>query len=247
MIALITALPEELSPLAKKWKKDNSVFDKEGGYEIKVLNLNGVAIALLVTDIGFQHAQRATQYLINNYPIKCIIATGYAGGLSPLLSKGDLVLANEVKMLEVIKPAFPSPELIKTLDDIRVKDVTLHKGTIITSNKLIKKWEDKQTLSSSGVAVDMESAAIAQVASQYNIPWGALRAITDEWNEDLALDFLNHKGDNGHINYKKVVLSTLSKPLKIPRLFCLGVAAKIATKKLTLFWKSAIPKLAEFT
>jgi 5'-methylthioadenosine/S-adenosylhomocysteine nucleosidase len=64
-------------------------------------------------------------------------------------------------------------------------------GTVVTGNQAIfstgrKRWL-RQTFDA--LAVDMESAAVAQVASAYGLPWLAVRAISDTAGDDGCLDF----------------------------------------------------------
>jgi uncharacterized Fe-S cluster protein YjdI len=67
----------------------------------------------------------------------------------------------------------------------------VHVGTVVTGNQAVfptarKRWL-RQTFDA--VAVEMETAAVAQVAVSHGLPWMSVRAISDTAAEDLILDY----------------------------------------------------------
>jgi hypothetical protein len=64
-------------------------------------------------------------------------------------------------------------------------------GTIVTGNQVIFATARKRWLHRTfdALAVEMETAAVAQVAVAHRLPWIAVRAISDTADDDLALDY----------------------------------------------------------
>lgn len=240
MIALVTAFPMELSLLTKGWQQKYIA----GGYVVYCAAINSVSVYVLVTGMGFEHARKAVTSFIQNYSIKYIIATGYAGGLDSKISHGDLIAASKILVLNSNNPLYPKEELFDTLKNSNVKNLTIHDGPIISSKHIISEVNKKQELSSLGIALDMESFAVAQTAEEHGIHWGAVRVITDTRNEVFPFDFSQHQNHNGQINYIKVILSTIKQPSKTKQLFKLGKYSKLATQNLTTYWQNIIPNLS---
>ena len=70
-------------------------------------------------------------------------------------------------------------------------DGPVHTGTIVTGNQAIFSTSRKRWLEQTfdALAVEMETAAVAQVASAHRLPWVAVRAISDTASDDLVLDY----------------------------------------------------------
>jgi hypothetical protein len=67
----------------------------------------------------------------------------------------------------------------------------VHVGTVVTGNQAIfstsrKRWL-RQTFGAQ--VVEMETAAVAQTAIAHELPWVAVRAVSDTADDDLVLDF----------------------------------------------------------
>ena len=68
---------------------------------------------------------------------------------------------------------------------------TFHTVCVVSGNQAIfstnrKRWLQKTF---SALAVDMETAAVAQVAVSYGLPWVAIRAISDQADDSQAVDY----------------------------------------------------------
>lgn len=112
-----------------------------------------------------------------------IVSWGVAGGLSPGLAIGDLVIPEHVQRGDRVYPA-----------DARLRErlaerftIPVHGGTLITTDEVIRTPEKKSALhlTHGAVAVDMESAAIAEAAAAHGIAFVAVRAISDAAGDAL--------------------------------------------------------------
>jgi adenosylhomocysteine nucleosidase len=82
------------------------------------------------------------------------------------------------KLLIAAKRAVENPRIVRT-------------GLVLTGDQIVASRAVRDALSREfpdGVCVDMETAAIAQVAHQNGLPWGAVRVTSDSADETFNLD-----------------------------------------------------------
>lgn len=157
--------------------------------------IGGRQVILLKSGIGKVNAAIACVEMIKNFSPDYIINTGLAGGIDKNLSVMDVVLGQNVVYHDVWcgegndygqvqgLPCFykANEELLKKAQQIS-SDVKILSGLIATGDKFIdnvKYLNDIKEKFPQGMAVDMESAAIAQTCYLYNIPFLAIRIISD--------------------------------------------------------------------
>ncbi len=156
---------------------------------------NNLEVIAVVGGIGKVNAALTTADLINQFAPDCIINLGISGGLSPKLNIGDFVIGtdivyhdvwcgepNEYGQIQGLPAIFhSSSQLANKLD--------FAKGLICCGDKFIT---DKAELDAivqkfpTAMAVDMESAAIAQTCYIYNTPLLSIRQISDTPGEHQA-------------------------------------------------------------
>ncbi|HEY6894053.1 MAG TPA: hypothetical protein VI258_07795, partial [Rhodanobacteraceae bacterium] len=86
MIAIVTALKEELSPLLRRASIDR--IDR-GAY---VGTLNGTPVVMKATGVGVANAEKNLSDLLHRFTnIDSVIAAGVAGAVAPHLKRGDIV------------------------------------------------------------------------------------------------------------------------------------------------------------
>ncbi|HUJ16312.1 MAG TPA: squalene/phytoene synthase family protein [Thermoanaerobaculia bacterium] len=85
MIAIVTALREELSPLLRRAHIDR--IDR-GAY---VGSLNGTRVLLATAGPGVANAEKSLNDLLHRFKVDSVIAGGVAGAIAPHLRRGDIV------------------------------------------------------------------------------------------------------------------------------------------------------------
>ncbi|MBE6444301.1 MAG: 5'-methylthioadenosine/adenosylhomocysteine nucleosidase [Alphaproteobacteria bacterium] len=168
-------------------------------------------IVLMKSGIGKVNAAIACVEMIKNFGPNCIINTGLAGGIDRNLSVMDVVLGQDVVYHDVwcgdgndYGQVQGLPHFYKADDELLKKaqkissDVKILSGLITTGDKFIddsKYLNDIKEKFPQGIAADMESAAIAQTCYLYDIPFLAIRIISDtpgiENHYQQYLDFWN--------------------------------------------------------
>lgn len=206
-IAVIGAMEEEVELLREKM--DVQKVEKIAHCEYFIGTLNDKEIILSKSGIGKVNAAVATAILLERYKPDAVINTGSAGGYNPELSIGDLVISSEVRHHDVDVTAFgyaygqvpQLPEAFKAHDHLigiaeaaarSVEGVQSIKGLIATGDTFMsdpdkvefvrEKFPDIQ-------AVEMEGAAIAQVAYQFDIPFVIIRSLSDIAGQKSEISF----------------------------------------------------------
>ncbi len=155
-------------------------------------------------------------------PLRAMIATGFCGGLVPHLVAGDVVVAERV-VHENTGDAFPADALMLAAAEGR-------RGTLVSASEMARTPADRAALH--GLAVDLESAALARAARDAEVPFIAIRAVTDRFRDRIPdiVGMLDHVGrpDRGAL-----MAFALRHPREIPRLIRLGRSARRAGHALT--------------
>jgi adenosylhomocysteine nucleosidase len=208
-IAVLTAIPEEIAAFGAHLTETGR--ETVAGIVVHHGTLDGRPVVLAESGIGKVNAALAATLLFDRFGCGGIVFSGVAGGVDPNLDVGDLVIADRVIQhdygamlqgsLEVYRAgSLPFPEFrgdvaIKAnpvlIDRARGALTNAHFGTILTGDYYLGCGQTRERLFSSfgGKAVDMESAAVAQVAEAFGTPWLIIRALSDLAGEDSQLDF----------------------------------------------------------
>ncbi len=206
-IAIIGAMEEEVTRLRDRM--DDKTVQVIAGCEFTTGRMDGVDVVLLRSGIGKVNAAMSTSILLEKFTPDYVINTGSAGGYDPELNVGDLVISTEVRHHDVdctvfgyeygqvpqLPPAFlADKELIKVATEgaKEISDIQTVQGLIATGDTFMNdpvrvdyirdKFTDLK-------AVEMEAAAIAQVAYQFGIPFVIIRSLSDIAGKESNISF----------------------------------------------------------
>ena len=214
-IAILCAMPQEVQPfqelLSLEEEPQRSAFPCfKGSYAEKT-------IVLALMGIGKAHAAAATQYVIDRYEPEAIFSCGSAGGLDNRCGIGDIVVASTTlqhdygfelpegfahfglrifqknRKRKFFKDFEADCHLLKkarTLIHDRNESFKVFSGPIVSGDRAVFSADAKTKLAEefNALAVDMESAAIAQICKINMIPFLAIRAFSDHADESILLD-----------------------------------------------------------
>ena len=183
---------------------------------------------VLRTGMGSRRTARSLRALPADGPIAMV---GVAGGVAPTVQVGDVVVASEVRGdgLVVICPSAPL-----LAGELRRAGFTVHIGPIVTTAKLARPDELARLAMTGALAVDMESAVVAEAASER--PLAVVRVISDTAAAPLFRPATVRNGARALRTLRRLapVLDTwaaLAGPRDIalgsPRSFCAGVERAI--------------------
>ena len=162
-------------------------------------------------------AARAAQNLIDR-GATALLSFGIAGGLDPALPPGTLINPTEILDGQTSYPT--TPTLIPWAPPPA--------RTLAGTNTLAATATAKAALhQSAAAATDMESHAVARLATAHGLPFAALRAIADPATTTLPPAALIPL-INGHPNLLRILASLAARPTQLPQLLLLARHAQAA-------------------
>jgi adenosylhomocysteine nucleosidase len=214
--AIIAALERELDPLVKSWPSttDQEHTFHESNYAVAVCG-----------GIGAESARRAAEAVIAKYSPDLLISAGVAGALVPDLKVGATI--------------FPAT-VIDSQDASRHETVIQHahvgntavgRTILITYPEVATVAQKQQLAKSYGAhAVDMEAAAVARAAQSHNLPFLAVKAISDDLNFEIPE--MSRFIRAGQFNTARFALHIAIRPWLWLRVFRLARNTRIASENL---------------
>ncbi len=192
-IGILTAMSVEFRQIAAMLSQTETQEYAPQSYLVGSLGNN--CIVLQQCGIGKVNAAMGVTDMILHFHPDRIISTGVAGGIDDCLRVMDVVVGEHVSYHDVWCGDGCDPGQVQGLpslfdgDGAMLKvaislqsEVRIVPGLICTGDQFITSREELDLIKSkhpSGLAVDMESAAIAQVCHMYHIPFLSFRIISD--------------------------------------------------------------------
>ena len=231
MIGIIAAMEEEMEALGDLMESRETV--RRAGLDFYRGEMAGQRAVVVCSGIGKVNAAMAAQLMIDLFRAEKLINTGVAGGLDPALCVGDIVLSTDALQYDVDVTAFgyprgqiprmevyafPTDETLRKLTVSLSKELlppeTVHQGRIVSGDAFVSEKERKEELFRvfQGSCVEMEGAAIAQVAYKNRIPCLILRSISDNADGSAAGDYDRFKQEAIHRTVK--ILTALMEDVK---------------------------------
>lgn len=150
--------------------------------------------------------------------VSALISFGLAGGLDPALRAGALLVPPVVLLDDDVWHA--DPALMARLGGPTT-------GALYGGGQVVASAAAKAALhaGTGARAVDLESAAVARIATRHGLPFAVLRAVCDPAGRDLPPAALLALDTSGRIGPLRVGVAVLSRPQDIPGLVRLGIDA----------------------
>jgi len=200
---IICAMDNELEVLLKKWDLKKVVCKPFLIYKYKSKPLYAT-----VSGVGKVNAATNITFAIERVKPDQIIGIGVAGGVAPEVKIGDVVICDKFIQHDMDVTAFgydlgqvpgfsdkftySSKSLVKLSQDIAKSSVehNVHTGAIMSGDSFIKDDKGQELYNQfGGMCVDMESAAWAQAATLFDIPFVVIRSISDQADGSAAENF----------------------------------------------------------
>ena len=192
-IGIITAMSSEQKQLANQL--ENPTERKEGPFTYTEGTIKNNTIILMQCGIGKVNAAAGAVEMIRNFAPDCIISTGVAGGIDSCLNVMDVVVSSRIVYHDVwcgegnaygqiqgLPLYFTGNETLFQCAISLDTETAIHGGLICSGDKFITDRQELETIKANfpeGLAVDMESASIAQVCHLYEVPFISFRIISD--------------------------------------------------------------------
>ncbi|MBQ4128195.1 MAG: 5'-methylthioadenosine/adenosylhomocysteine nucleosidase [Ruminococcus sp.] len=213
MIGIICALAIEVEQLTELLENK-----KEETYaKMKYISgtICGKEVVMTECGIGKVNAAMSTQVMIDKYNVDVVINSGIAGSVSRDLKIGDIVISkdcvqhdfdgtqmgdpkgliqyNDEKRIEIPADKSTAQKLMQACKGIENTNVML--GTIATGDIFVADKALRQSIADefSALACEMEGGAVAQVCYRNEVKFAILRCISDDFDENEFLDFMEFR------------------------------------------------------
>ncbi len=213
---IIAAMESEIRDLSASL--DHERTEKIAGREIHYGRLEGHPVALVLCGCGKVNAALSATILAGHAKVDKILVTGVSGGLAEGLRVGDIVIGDSFVQHDMdTRPLFPLHEIpfegfsvIESDPDLRhllagaartmlsssrppgLQTAEVFEGLVVSGDQFLSSAEGRNRVLENlpkACAVDMESAAIAQVCRAADLPLGVMRVISDSADGSAHIDF----------------------------------------------------------
>lgn len=146
-------------------------------------NLNGREVVIVDGGVGQAAAARATAEIIKFYRPQRVISAGFAGGLTDALRRGHLLLVDEV--VDAHGGRLSTGIKLDTQSIAGLRGV--HFGRLLTVDRILRDPAERRRLAEqhAAVACDMEAYAVAAACRDSQVPFMAVRVISDAVDDEL--------------------------------------------------------------
>jgi adenosylhomocysteine nucleosidase len=168
-------------------------------------------MVVAVGGVGKVAAALAAQFVYDAFKPRCLVAVGLAGALRDETSRGQVIVASGAAQhdmdgrpltaargvipglnLSVFSADPPMAEKLLVAAKRSVENPKIvRSGLVLTGDQIVTSRKIRDALVADfpdGMCVDMETAAVAQVAHQNGLPWAAVRVTSDSADETFNLE-----------------------------------------------------------
>jgi adenosylhomocysteine nucleosidase len=180
---------------------------------------------LLANGPGPALSAKAVREAARRTDIRALISTGFCGGLDPALGVGDIVIGNTVL-------DYPSGGRFEAA--VPSGGAAAKVGLILSMDRVAITAGEKAALqrSTGACCIEMEAAAVARLAREFEVPFYCIRAISDPATCDLGLDFNAFRDGEGRFNRSRIALAAMQRPRYVRPLLNLDRNCRKAASKL---------------
>lgn len=222
VIGIAAALPMEAAELVRRGGLKKS---RKGSLKYYEGALRSRGVALFVSGVGDAAAYATAKAACSALPLRAYLSIGLSGALAPGMRPGTLVIGTGASR-------YGSEPGTQIRSDQSLLDAALSAlsgnmgvavGPLVAAGRVAVYKEDKRQIArlTGCIAVDMESFGAARGASEANVPFLAIRAISDTLEKDLPVDF-NRFTKDGEMDYARLILHVITHPATIGPLIKLG-------------------------
>lgn len=204
-IAIMGAMPEEISPILEKIGSYKTT--QYAGNRYYEASYKGIDLIIAYSKIGKVFSTLTAATMIEHFGAEKLLFSGVAGAISPTLKVGDLIVATKLAQHDLDITAFGHPfgyvpegavfieadkEMIEMSKDVaKSMGKTVQEGIIATGDQFVANEERKNWIGATfgADALEMEGGSVAVVCNALEIPFFILRAISDAADMDASFSF----------------------------------------------------------
>lgn len=217
-VAFVCAMPMEVIPLKRKLSLEKT---KVGSLEVYAGSLGERPVVAIVTGIGGVLAAQGVERLVEALDIGEVVVVGITGAID-----------NETPIGTLVRPAVVVHGPTGTEYRPKRFGGVIPRGKMWTSDELITDLDVIARLRTDGViALDMETAVIAEICQRRSIPWSVFRAVSDQATEVSLDDEVFHLiNRDGTFNIKRIGAFFVKHPGRLPALLRMAKNARLAAE-----------------
>lgn len=212
-LVVMAAMPRELRPLVRACRLRSSPVGRLPAWRSDGL----VAVAV---GAGPTRARAMAAEVLEEIVAWRVLVTGVTGAVDPAFAVGDLVLPSAVVDVRSGRRFVPSASGPRA-------------GVLATVEQVSTGDDGSASLPGGAIAVDMETAAIAEASEERGIPWDVIRAVSDT-SGTLTAEIASLLRADGRADLRRVAGAVLRDPRLAGRLVRLGLgtarAIRVATR-----------------
>ncbi len=206
-----------------------------------------------LSGMGDDAARSAATDLIE-LGVSSLVSFGIAGALDPNLKSGDLILPKVVHAGKVLQegeeelPGYPmSQEWRDRVEALLPSHLTVIDRPLTTTPGVLTTAKAKLELGAvtGACAYDMESAAIAEVAAKHEVPFIAIRAITNPVDFSPPPELIKVIQPEGSIKSLHLLSLLYQRSIDISTILHLGKEVREARRTLAMVIRNADKELGE--
>lgn len=218
---VVVAMPVEADAFVAVADEAGAPVEAPGGSEQRVLTLAGRRVLLVRGGIGLVNAASAASVALSTQPARLLVSGGSAGGLGLGVRVGDVVVGADhvhtgadarafgyaLGQVPGMPATYPADATVRTIalatagtlapwahapSEVRVLDGDVVSGDVFVDAERVA---GVRAAFPQALATDMESAALAQVAHRFGVPFLSVRGISDLCSPVEAGEFATHVDD----------------------------------------------------
>jgi adenosylhomocysteine nucleosidase len=201
--------------------------------------LNDRDVVLIANGPGPKLAAQAAQTAKEHVDLEGLVSIGFCGGLNPTLKPADLFVADQ--LVEPNLAEVGGPAVAHALSVPRSHSCERPAGKLLSLDHVATTASEKHKLHASthADAIEMEAAAVAAKARAWQIPFYAIKAVTDTASESFPLDFNRLRTPEGRFSLPKIIFAAFGRPNAFPALLRLNRRCTLAAQALGDFLADA--------
>ncbi len=231
-VGLLAALPIEIAPFLERLRDVRKYAARR--HAVVEGALHGRIVALVVTGPGQQAAAAGASVLLAGHRPRLLISAGFAGALDSSHARNDIVLPERIQN--------EAGESLKIDTRPNLAGAT---GRLLTVDRIVRTAAEKAHIhqATGATLVDMESFAVARLASERAVPFLGIRVVSDDAQTDLPPELLTLVGPTGSYRIGAAVGAILKQPARLGAMLKLREHAQTAAGHLAKALAELIARL----
>ena len=241
LVAIFAAMDDEIRIIRSKM-----IVDEQVHFKPSLLirgQFNKHQMLLVRSGVGKKAMQNAVDYCLKNFKPSVCLNIGYAGGTTPHMSAGDLIIATAV-IDDATRTIFSADnDLAEKAGGIcKQKELKAMRGNLVTVDRVISAPHEKAFVGTEhdALALDMESSTFMERCAAHKMPCMVVRAILDPL--DVALpDMEDVIAADGRLSAGKFVRHIIHQPkdtLSLHKIEYCAIKAREAISEFVEGWTS---------